>query len=155
MEPLARISLWLEELRAHRRVALDTNLVIYYLEDVSPYNELTFHLMRLMERGVIAGVLSTVVQAEVLVKPLRERNQRLIDRMESFFRQSPNLALRSVDSAVARRAALVRSATQLPLPDAIIVATALEERCDVIIGNDGSIARHNTGVPYVYLQNYV
>ena len=39
--------------------------------------------------------------------------------------------------------------------DALIVATAIEERCDVIIGNDSRIARQNTGIPYLYLENYV
>ena len=38
---------------------------------------------------------------------------------------------------------------------AIIVATALEERCDAIIGNDSIIASRLTGIPYLYLDDYV
>lgn len=140
---------------AHRRVALDTNVVIYALEDVVPYRDLAQHLLRLMERGFMLGTVSTVVEAEVLVKPLRQHDQLAVERTELFFRHSPNLVVRSFDRAVARRAALVRATSRLLLPDAIIVATALEERCDVLIGNDADIARQAIGVPYLYLENYV
>ncbi len=150
-----RIERWLQDLRPYRRVALDTNVVVYALDNVLPYQELARHLLRLMERGFMVGTVSTVVEAEVLVKPLRERNQLAIEKAELFFRYAPNLVVRSFDRTIARRAALVRAGSLLPLPDAIIVATALEERCDVLIGNDASMARHSFGVPFLYLEDYV
>lgn len=155
MRRIPWVDRWLEDLSAYRRVALDTNVVIYALEDVVPYRELAQHLLRLMERGFMLGTVSTVVEAEVLVKPLRQHDQLAVERTELFFRQSPNLVVRSFDRAIARRAALVRATGRLLLPDAIIVATALEERCDVLIGNDADIARQAIGVPYLYLENYV
>ena len=39
--------------------------------------------------------------------------------------------------------------------DAIIVATAVEERCDAIIGNDSMMAARTTDIPYLYLNDYV
>ena len=75
--------------------------------------------------------------------------------MELFFRDSPNLVIRSFDRTIAKRAALVRASNRLLLPDAIIVATALEERCDAIIGNDSVIASQAVGIPYLYLNDYV
>jgi len=142
-------------MRAYRRVALDTNVVIYALEDVAPYRELAQHLLRMIERGFMTGTVSTVVEAEVLVKPLRERDRAAIDKVELFFRDSPNLVIRSFDRTIAKRAALVRASNRLLLPDAIIVATALEERCDAIIGNDSVIASQAVGIPYLYLNDYV
>lgn len=142
-------------MRAYRRVALDTNVVIYALEDVAPYRELAQHLLRMIERGFMTGTVSTVVEAEVLVKPLRERDRAALDKVELFFRDSPNLVIRSFDRTIAKRAALVRASNRLLLPDAIIVATALEERCDAIIGNDSVIASQAVGIPYLYLNDYV
>ena len=149
------IDRWLQDLRAFRQVALDTNVIIYSLEGVLPYSELAGHVLHMMDRGLIAGSISTVVEAEVLVRPLRDRNRRAMETIELFFRNSPNLVLRSVDRAVARRAAAVRASTPLRLPDSIIVATALEERCDVLIGNDGLMAKHVSGIPYLYLDDYL
>ena len=134
------IERWLQDLRPYRRVALDTDVVVYALDNVLPYQELARHLLRLMERGFMVGTVSTVVVAEVLVKPLRERDELALEKAELFFRYAPNLIVRSFDRTIARRAALVRARSHLPVPDAIIVATALEERFDVLIGNDASMA---------------
>ena len=46
---------WLEQLRQYRSVALDTNLIIYALEGVEPYDEMALHLFRLMEAGNASG----------------------------------------------------------------------------------------------------
>ncbi len=130
-------------------------MVIYALEDIRPYRELAQHLLRLMERGLMVGVVSTIVEAEVLVKPLRTGDWPTQEKAELFFRVAPNLAVRSVDRSVARRAALVRSSSRLPLPDAIIIATALEEQCEALVGNNSALARHSLGLPYLYLENYI
>ena len=142
-------------MRAYHRVALDTNVVIYALEDTVPYGELVQHLFRMMERGFVTATVSTVVEAEVLVKPFRERNRLTLRKAELFFRSSPNLVIRSLDRTIARRVAQVRVGTSLSLPDAIIVATAVEERCDALIGNDASMTHHMLGTPYLHLDDYV
>ena len=152
---MLRIDQWLEDVRAYRRVSLDTNVVIYALEDVSPYSRLALHVLRFMARGYIAGIVSTVVEAEVLVRPLRDRDLLTLTKVRRFFGSSPGLSVRTFDRAVAMRAARVRADSQLRLPDAIIVATALEERCDALIGNDAQMAQQTVGMPYLYLEDYV
>ena len=150
-----QVGRWLDDMSEFRQVGLDTNVIIYSLENVAPYRELTGQVLRLMDRGLIVGHVSTVVETEVLVKPMRDRNRRALETIELFFRNSPNLVIRSVDRTVARRAAAVRAASRLSLPDATIVATALEDRCDVLIGNDSSVARYASGIPYLYLNDYL
>ena len=150
-----QINRWLDDMSAYRQVGLDTNVIIYSLENVAPYRELTGQVLRLMDRGLIVGHVSTVVETEVLVKPMRDRNRRALETIELFFRNSPNLVIRSVDRTVARRAAAVRASSRLSLPDATIVATALEDRCDVLIGNDSSVAKYASGIPYLYLNDYL
>ena len=155
MQRVPQVDRWLETLRSYQRVALDTNIVIYALEAVEPYRELAQHLLRLIERGLMMGLVSTLVEAEVLVKPVRERDRMALEKVALFFRKSPNLVVRTFDSAVARRAALVRATSRLLLPDAIIVATAIEEKCEVIIGNDATLAQQAIGIPYLHLDSYV
>ncbi len=150
-----QLSRWLEEIGGFRHVSLDTSAVIYHLQVVSPYVELVRHLFRMMERGLMVATISTVVEAEVLVKPLRERDQGLIEQADLFFRAFPNLVIRAVDRGVARHAAMVRAQTGLRMPDAIVLATALEDRCDAIIGNDVSMANRFGDIPYLLLENYL
>ena len=116
---------------------------------------MALHLFRLMERGILQGVASTVVEAEALVKPIRNRDRLAIDKIEIFFRNLPNLLVKPVDSGLARTAARVRADNRLTLFDAVIVATALEQGCDAIIGNDRLMGQRVTGIPYVYLENYL
>ena len=101
------------------------------------------------------GLISTIVEMELLVKPLRDRNFSTVNRIEVFLRGTPNLIVRSLDRVVARRAADVRARTGLAQFDAVIAATAMEERCDAIIGNDGMFASRVTGIPYLYLDDYI
>lgn len=155
MQRVPQVDRWLHDIRACRYVALDTNVVIYALQSVEPYDALVHHLLGFMERGFIVGTVSTVVEAEVLVKPFRELDQPAIEKATLFFRESRHLLVRSFDRAVARRAALVRATTRLPLADAIIIATALEERCDALVGNDSSMAERAIGMPYLHLDDYV
>lgn len=155
MDHFPEIDRWLQDLRAYRRVALDTNVVIYALENVAPYRELAQHLLRLMERGLMIGSVSAIVEAEVMVKPLRNRDWVTLDKLELFFGNSPNLIVKSLDRAIAKRAALVRANSRLALPDAIIVATALEDRCEVLVGNDSAMLQETLGLPYLHLNSYI
>ena len=150
-----QVGRWLDDLRTCRQVGLDTNVLIYLLDNVQPYRELAGQVLHMMDRGLIVASISTIVEAEMLVRPIRDRNRRAQETIELFLRNSPNLVLRSVDRAVAKRAAEVRAASRLRLPDAIVVATAIEERCDVLIGNDGAMSRGVPGIPYLHLDDYI
>ena len=150
-----QVGRWLDDLSKCRQVGIDTNFLIYLLDDVQPYRELAGHLLHMMDRGLMVACVSTIVEAEMLVRPMRDRNRRAQETIELFFRNCPSLVMRGVDRAVARRAAAVRAASSLALPDAIMVATAIEERCDALIGNDSDMSRDLQGLPYLRLDNYL
>ena len=154
-ERSALVDRWAERLGTIRRVALDSNAVIYAVEGTQPYAALMAHALGRIARRLMTGLVFTLVEMEVLVKPLREQDEPARERAEFFFRAMPNLSVRGVDRGVARRAALIRAMTRLPAPDAIIVATALESGCDAIVGNDRRMARQSTAIPYLCLDDYV
>ena len=148
-------SAWTNKLASLRRIAFDSNALIYFLEDREPYATFVAQAITIVESGRALGFISTVVEMEMLVKPIQQRDDDAHDRAETFLRTRPNLSVRSVDRVIARRAANVRARTRLRPMDAIIVATGLEERCDAIIGNDSMIASRIVGIPYLYLDDYV
>ena len=75
--------------------------------------------------------------------------------IELFLRDMPNPIIKSADRTVARQAAELRVRNGLDPIDVIIAATALVERCDVIIGNDAIMASRFAQIPYLYLNDYV
>ena len=92
---------------------------------------------------------------EALVKPLHDNDAAAVDVLTLFMNRTPNLKVRDVDRGVARRAADIRARTGLRAPDAIIAATAVEERCEALIGNDAELASRMFGLPYLYLGHYL
>lgn len=146
---------WMNQLAPLRRIAFDSNALIYFLEDRQPYVNYVAQAVSLMDSGQAIGVISTIAEMELLVKPMREQNTVSLGRIEIFLQQQHNLNVRSVDRIVAQRATEVRARTRLAPLDSIIVATALEEQCEVIIGNDSVIASRALGIPYLYLDDYI
>lgn len=146
---------WPERLSSLRRIALDTNVIIYKLENATRYSQLVEPVFGLLNRGRIAIILSRVVEMEALVRPLRDNDRAAVDVLTLLFARTPNLRVRDVDQAIAHRAADVRAITRLRAPDAIIAATALEERCEALIGNDKIMASRLRGIPYLYLDDYI
>lgn len=144
---------WSERLSSLHRISFDSNALIYASEGISPYAGYVGQALEMLKRGEARGFISTIVEMEMLVKPLQERNVVALDRIELFLRDTPNLFVRGVDRTVARRAAGLRA--RLHPMDAIIAATALVERCDALIGNDAMMASKVIQIPYLYLNDYV
>ena len=79
--------------------------------------------------------LSTVTVAELLVRPFR-RGAPAVATAEGFLRHFADLRLVDVTYDVAREAARIRAATDLPMPDALIIASAVTTDVDLIVTND-------------------
>ncbi len=110
--------------------------------------------MREVQQGAREAIISVVTEAELLVKPIRDADADAVQRIDDLLTEG-SLSSIPVDRAIARRAATVRAELNLPLPDAFIVATAVEAGCDAIVGNDARCARRVTEIPYAYLDALV
>lgn len=144
---------WTDAISPHSRIAFDTNALAYFLEGQLPHSDRVGEALARMEQRQAAGFVSTLVELELLVRPLRQRDDQGVATVQKFFRLQPNLRLTPMDSTVAHAAAQVRAATGMRAPDAIIAATALIDRCDIIIGNDRAFARRSE-VPYLLLDDF-
>lgn len=86
----------------------------------------------LAERNRHALAVSTLTYAEMLVGPLRVE-RRPVEVVERFVAQ---VRLLDVTPEVARAAAELRARRNLRLPDAVVVATGMRHRADVILTGD-------------------
>lgn len=122
-------------------IYLDTNTWIYALEGYSAFrSELTL-LFEQMQAGTLTGITSELTLAELLVKPCRDRDLAQQSRYKKAIANRKNFFIMPVLRDLLIDAADVRAKTQLKLPDAIHVATALRTNCTTLLTNDRQIKK--------------
>lgn len=138
---------------AGKRVCLDTNVLIYYLADHPIYRVIVRPLFQAIDAGTIAACVSVITEAELRTLPEAQQDAKGLHALDAFFQHFPHLTVEPVTRAMARRAAQIRGGTRLRLPDALIIATALETDCAAIIGNDAAWKGKTEPCEYVMLRD--
>lgn len=121
-------------------MSLHTSVLIYHLEDIRPYSELTEEIFGLIAEGKVRAVLSTLTVAELLVKPFQSGEPERLELCERFLLTLPNAQFVPPDYAIAREAARLRAEHRIPTPDAIFLATAAIQQA-AFISNDRALKR--------------
>jgi predicted nucleic acid-binding protein len=122
-------------------VYVDTNAVIYRVEEVKPYIDVALPLWDALDAGTQAIATSELSVLEVLVKPLRLQNASLQELFLGTLYDTPGLACIPISRQVLEAAAQVRATFGLKTPDAIHAATALIEGCTLFVTNDVGFRR--------------
>jgi predicted nucleic acid-binding protein len=94
-----------------RRVYVDTNIIIYAVEEYETHAARIKFVLQAMTDGEITAVTSDLTVAEVLVKPKRDHNRKLEGLTSSFSCQRNR-------SAIARSAARFWKLRQVFAPTA-------------------------------------
>lgn len=142
-------------LKRSSSLLIDTAPLIYHLEDIEPWSELTDIALGLIGDGVVAGVLSTISVTELLVKPFQLSHPDRIAACEEFLLAMPNTTIVAPDFRIARRGAELRARHNLRMPDALICATALD-RGAVLLTNDDALDRAGIdGLEILLMSRYV
>jgi predicted nucleic acid-binding protein len=124
-------------LRRCKTVAIDTQVVSYFLLGHAAYARHTQAVFEQVEAGALRAVMSSISVAEMLTLPVERNDAELTGRIEAFFNEFPNLSVAPFDSQLARTTAAVRAETRVALSDAAIIATAQRARVDALISNEG------------------
>lgn len=126
-------------LKKLKRVGLDSSILIYHLEDLEPYAILTENIFARVAEGSLSAVLSTVSVTELLVQPFTTGQKDRIAAIERFLFSLPNTEIKSPDYPVAREAARLRSKYRVRTPNALLIATSMNEKADAFITNDAGL----------------
>ena len=125
-----------------RLVYIDSNIVIYTLDQVEPYLSQLDPFWKAQAAGHITAISSLLTLLESLVKPLREADtigERMYRRMLT---SRPGFQIHDVSKEVLEQAAALRALhPALRTPDAIHAASAVLARCDTLITNDDVFER--------------
>lgn len=119
-----------------KRVALDTAVFIYLIEEHPDFLPLITPLFGEAAAGKREIVTSSVTLLEVLVVPYRAGDLSIAERYEALLTRSRGLRLVEIDRLQLRMAAQLRALYRIRTPDALQLAAALSERCDALLTND-------------------
>lgn len=122
-------------------VVLDTMIFIYLFEDDQKYGGACEWLLRQAAEGVFSGVITPVTAAELIVKPLQSKRTALADHYRHALHSLPNIHLVEMSPEAGFMAGALRAKYNLPLPDVIQVAIALERNSTALISNDRALQR--------------
>jgi predicted nucleic acid-binding protein len=123
------------------RLGVDTAPVVYLIERHPQYHPLVREAFERLANGEFAGVTSVITLGEVLVQPLARGNTVLQQRYRDVLLRSGGFEIRPIDTAAAERAADLRARYGMRLPDALQIATALQDGCEAFLTNDLRLQR--------------
>ena len=129
-------------LRAHEalagveRLAVDTAPIIYLIEAHPRYEALVLEVFERIARGSLTGYTSVITLTEVLVHPLKQGRQELVDTYSQLLLTSNSFVAVPIDAAMASQAALLRSRYKIRTPDALQLACAIASGCQGFLTND-------------------
>jgi predicted nucleic acid-binding protein len=144
-----------EILNGHERIALDTAVFIYHLEQHPRYTSLTHYLFSGIEAGKWASLTSVITLMELTVRPWQLGRPDVAYRYESVLARFPNLCLLDVTRQAARQAAQLRAVHRLRPADAIQAATALIGGATLLVTNDRDMIRLSDELKVVVLEDLV
>lgn len=130
-----------DRLKGKRRVHIDTNVLIYFLQKNPEYVTLVRPVFEFIDSGQLVGVSSYITLLEIMVQPIQAGNVALALEYRDYLVNSRNFELFPVDKAIAEDGAEIRARYKVKTPDAIQLATAIKQRADVFLTNDGELKR--------------
>src|ERR1700735_92691 len=117
----------------HKRVFLDTAPLIYFIEGNSPFQEKLREIFDLNDRGDFTFITSSITLLEVLVKPLKDGQNKLADSYKDILLNARGIEMIEITNSLAIKAAQLRAKYGLKTPDAIQLATAIEHKADYFL----------------------
>jgi len=136
------------------KIALDTNVLIYFLEGIEPYATKVEDLLKSFMSGKNEGVVSTMSIAEVLTGFYIAKDEKGATKTKTLFRDltSNGFKIVPVTFEIADTAATLRARRGGRLPDALIVATAIDQAADLVYSQDEDLLRFSEDIKILKLE---
>ena len=128
-------------LRRRHRVALDTGVFIYHSQDHPKYSPFTTPLFLWLQSRTGRAITSSVTLTELLVQPIRMKDEKLVGEFFGVLTRYPNLEWVPVSIQIAALAARYRADYGLRTPDALQGATCVYSQVPSLITNDLAFKR--------------
>ena len=141
------------DLASHRRIGLDSNVLIYLLETTGPLADAAGRVVDAIDGETHQAVLATVGVVEVLVGLARSGDAAAFELTADALRDML-VRVVSLDQATAEDAAWIRGTLGIGLEDAVHLATARNAGATAFVTNDRRI-RSIPHLEVIYLDDLV
>ncbi len=143
----------MQDLARHRRIGLDSNILIYLLGTSGPLADAAARIVDAIEAGTTEAVLSTIGLIEILAGPASAGDAAAFELTADALR---DLLIRvvSLDRATAEDAAWIRGSLGIGLEDAVHLASARHAGATAFVTNDRRL-RSIPRLEVVYLDDLV
>lgn len=121
------------------RVYFDVNPIIYFIEQNIQFAELVTPVFELIVDGSIVAFTSELTLTEILIKPIRDNLNQVIQAHKELLLDPELFTLISPNQDTFLLAAELGGKSSMRTPDAIHMACAIESKCKYFITNDKGI----------------
>ncbi len=128
-------------LKGHEIAGLDTMTFIYSMEAGKLYTPLLKSIFYYIEGGFAKGITSIITLLEILVKPIKDQNIKAIKDYKFLLNNFPNLKMVNIDPEIAEKGAELRARYGIRIPDALQIASAIENHATIFISNDNKLKK--------------
>ncbi|MCU0447115.1 MAG: PIN domain-containing protein [Microscillaceae bacterium] len=118
-----------------RKIGLDTAPLIYFMEANPAFQVILSDFFDRHSKGEFYLTASVLVLTEVLILPLRTQNMTVAQQYRDILMNTTGLSLINLNPAIAEKTAQLRAKYNLRTPDAIHLATSINENCDYFLSN--------------------
>jgi len=144
----------IKELANASKVMIDTAPLVYFIEEHEKYLDILSDTFSKIDSGEKTGITSIVTLIEVLVKPLKDNNQKLVNEYQSILTASRNILLVDITQNIGKKAAELRAKYNILLPDAIQIAVGIMNDADIFLTND-ELLKKVTEINVVVLEEII
>ena len=137
-----------------KKVYIDTSQFIYFVEGHSDFSEVIKPLFNLIDQEIFTACTSQFTLTELFIKPYREGFDELIRDYQGLLLESEKITLFSLNQETFLNAAQIGGTQGLRTPDAIHIASALENQCEFFITNDKRI-RDYKSVRVIQISDFI
>lgn len=131
----------LKEKLLHKKVCIDTAPFIYYMERHPHFGAIVQPIFEEIEKGNIQAITTNLTLLEVLVQPYRSGNEKLAQQYKDILLNAEGLTMLMVSHEISENAAKLRAKYAIRTPDAIQLATAIENNADTFLTNDEALKK--------------
>lgn len=136
----------------HRRVGLDSNVLIYLLDGSGALADKAAAIVDSIAAGEAEGILATLALTEICSGPARTHDAAMVERYADELSSMENVRLVALSGDVAVDAAVIRGSSSLSIADAVQLATARSAGATLFVTNDRRIKPINR-LEVVYLDD--
>ena len=138
------------------KIGLDTNILIYFLEGTEPYASKVENILNSFMKRENEGIISTINIAEILTGFYIAGEEKKATRAKKLLKDFTlnGFEIVPVTLEIADLAASLRAKRGGKLPDALIVATAINQAANFIFSQDENLQRFNEDIKVLKLEQH-